>query len=133
MKLIPTIIQLLTPAFIESSEVKMPFILPPEYIKQEQRIASNGYSALASWYGPGFHGRQTASGEIFNQNDLTAAHPYLPFGTLLRVSYRGNSVVVRVNDRGPFTGGRDLDISAEAAYQLGLTDAGVDYVTVSHL
>ena len=81
----------------------------------------------ASWYGPGFHGRQTASGETFDQNDLTAAHRSLPFGTQVRVTYEGTgeSVVVRINDRGPFHGNRVIDLSREAAEEIGLLGAGV--------
>jgi rare lipoprotein A len=87
---------------------------------------------LASWYGPGFYGSPTASGELFDPYGFTAAHPYLPFGTELLVSYGGNSVLVTVNDRGPFVGGRELDLSEGAAQALGLTQAGVDYVGVSY-
>jgi rare lipoprotein A len=78
----------------------------------------------ASWYGPGFHGRHTASGERFNQNAMTAAHKSLPFGTRARVSYRGKSVVVRINDRGPFVKGRALDLSKAAAQRIGLIQPG---------
>ena len=83
---------------------------------------------LASWYGPGFKGLPTASGEPFDPRGYTAAHKTLPFGTDLVVSYRGRSVAVTVNDRGPFVGGRELDLSRAAARDLGLTRAGVDYV-----
>ena len=82
---------------------------------------------VASWYGPGFHGRKTASGERFDQNDLTAAHPTLPFGTRLRVTNvsSGQSVTVRVNDRGPFVRGRVVDVSYAAAEELGMVGGGV--------
>jgi rare lipoprotein A len=83
---------------------------------------------LASWYGPGFEGQPTASGEIFNPHGFTAAHNSLPLGTELVVSYGGRSVKVTVNDRGPYSGGRELDLSQGAAEYLGLTYAGVDYV-----
>jgi rare lipoprotein A len=84
-------------------------------------------SGLASWYGPGFHGNQSASGEIFNENALTAAHPTLPFGTRVRVTnlHNGATVLVRINDRGPFVGNRVIDLSAGAARVLGLIQAGV--------
>jgi rare lipoprotein A len=82
----------------------------------------------ASWYGPGFHGRQTASGQKFNQNAMTAAHKTLPFGTKLRVKYGKRSVVVVINDRGPFVGDRVLDLSKGAAQKLGLIPAGVGKV-----
>jgi peptidoglycan lytic transglycosylase len=84
----------------------------------------------ASWYGPGFAGRPTANGERFDPSALTAAHRTLPFGTRLLVTNQatGRSVRVRVNDRGPYVAGRDLDLSAAAARSIGL--AGVGQVTV---
>lgn len=82
---------------------------------------------LASWYGSE-SGNLTANGEHFNGSGMTAAHRSLPFGTKLRVSYRGKSVVVRVNDRGPFIRGRSLDLSRSAAKRLGLVPAGVGRV-----
>ena len=85
-------------------------------------------TGLASWYGPGFAGQTTASGDVFDPGAFTAAHKTLPFGTQLTVTYRGRSAQVVVNDRGPYTGGRDLDLSHGAAQYLGLTRAGVDYV-----
>lgn len=80
----------------------------------------------ASWYGPGFHGKKTASGERFNQNDMTAAHKNLNFGTKLRVVNPKNNkyVVVKINDRGPYTKGRGLDLSKAAANQLDIKDKG---------
>jgi rare lipoprotein A len=71
----------------------------------------------ASWYGPDFHGRLTATGETYNQNELTAAHPSLPFDTYLKVKNleNGSSVIVRINDRGPYVPDRSLDLSLEAA------------------
>jgi rare lipoprotein A len=85
-------------------------------------------TGLASWYGGGFRGSLTASGEVFDSNGYTAAHKTLPFGTQLTVRYAGRSVQVTVNDRGPYTGGRELDLSRAAAQSLGLTSAGVDWV-----
>jgi hypothetical protein len=81
----------------------------------------------ASWYGPGFHGRKTANGEIFNENALTAAHKTLPFNTYLRITNRmnGKSIVVRINDRGPYIGKRSIDLSRAAAQCLGSTNRGV--------
>jgi rare lipoprotein A len=84
--------------------------------------------ALASWYGPGFEGRPTASGETYDPYGYTAAHKTLPLGTPLVVSYGGNAVQVIVNDRGPYVGDRELDLSQGAAEAIGLTGAGVDYV-----
>lgn len=79
-----------------------------------------------SWYGPGFHGRRTASGERFDRNEMTAAHKTLPFGSLVRVVdvNTGRSVLVRINDRGPYCGGRVLDLSEKAADRLGIRHRG---------
>ncbi len=87
---------------------------------------------LASWYGPGFAGRPTASGEPFRPARRTAAHPSLPFGTVLRVEHleRGRHVRVIVNDRGPFVPGRVLDLSRGAARRLGMIDEGVARVAI---
>lgn len=78
---------------------------------------------VASWYGPGFHGRQTANGERYNQNGYTAAHKSLPFGTKVKVTNlrNGQSVMVRINDRGPFIRGRVIDLSAGAARVIGVS------------
>ncbi|MEO0407229.1 MAG: septal ring lytic transglycosylase RlpA family protein [Cyanobacteria bacterium P01_A01_bin.135] len=85
------------------------------------------FSGTASWYGPYFHGRTTANGETFNQNALTAAHPSLPFNTYLKVTNQvnGRSVVVRINDRGPYIGRRSLDLSRRAASCLGSEVRGI--------
>lgn len=90
---------------------------------------------VASWYGPKYHGRQTASGEVFDMNRLTAAHKTLPFGTRLKVTHVGNhrSVIVKVNDRGPFISGRDLDLSYGAAKKLGMVEQGVARVKIERL
>jgi rare lipoprotein A len=89
-------------------------------------------TGMASWYGPGFAGRPTASGEKFDPNDMTCAHPKLKFGTRVRVTNldNGKSVVVRVNDRGPFAKGRVIDLSKEAAKRLDFIDKGVARVKV---
>ena len=89
-------------------------------------------SVLTSWYGPGFHGNLTANGERYNQNGLTAAHTTLPFGTKLKVCYK-RGAVVRVNDRGPYIHGRELDLSKGAADAIGLTHSGVGRVKVTRL
>lgn len=80
----------------------------------------------ASYYGPGFHGKQTASGEIFDQEDYTCAHKSLPFGTKLKVVRidNGSNVVVRMNDRGPYVDGRILDLSVAAGKKIGLDKVG---------
>ncbi len=80
----------------------------------------------ASWYGPGFHGKKTANGEIYNMNALTAAHKTLPLGSKVRVTNleNGNHVIVRINDRGPFHGGRIIDLSKKAAKKLNMLKKG---------
>jgi peptidoglycan lytic transglycosylase len=90
-------------------------------------------SGRASWYGPGFQGRRTASGETFDTNDMTAAHRTLPFGTKVRVVNKktGRSVVVRINDRGPYAHGRVIDLSKASAQALGIS--GVGSVDVAQL
>jgi rare lipoprotein A len=85
------------------------------------------FSGMASFYG-NESGRQTASGQRFNQEAMTAAHRTLPFGTRLRVTHGGRSVIVTINDRGPFVRGRVLDLSTGAARAIGLTGAGVGQV-----
>jgi rare lipoprotein A len=89
----------------------------------------------ASWYGPGFHGRRTASGERFDMNDLTAAHRTLPFGTRVRVRniQNGLEVVVRINDRGPRIRDRVIDLSKAAAAALDLLQAGETPVVLTAL
>jgi rare lipoprotein A len=87
---------------------------------------------IASWYGPGFHGRYTANGEVYDQNDVTAAHPTLPLPSMVRVTNleNGRSLAVRVNDRGPFVDGRIIDLSRRSAQLLGIERAGVAHVRV---
>jgi rare lipoprotein A (RlpA)-like double-psi beta-barrel protein len=90
---------------------------------------------LASWYGPSFAGRRTASGERFNENALTAASKDDPLGSCVRVTNlrNGRSVIVRINDRGPYVRGRRIDLSRGAAGQIGLTSRGVGAVRVTRL
>lgn len=89
----------------------------------------------ASWYGPGFNGKKTANGEVYDQMSFTAAHKSLKFGTLLRVTNLKNnkSVVVRINDRGPYIHGRDLDLSKAAALELGFIRKGVSKIKVEEI
>jgi len=94
--------------------------------------SGHSFSGMASYYG-NESGSRTASGQRFNQNALTAAHRTLPFGTKLRVTHGGRSVVVTINDRGPFVRGRVLDLSTAAAREVGLTGAGVGRVTADVL
>jgi rare lipoprotein A len=86
----------------------------------------------ASWYGPRFHGRLTANGEIYDQMGLTIAHKSLPFNTLLRLTNPSNkkSLIVRVNDRGPYIPGRQIDLSKKVAMELGIYKKGVAKVKV---
>jgi len=90
-------------------------------------VVSGVQIGVASWYGPGFHGRPTASGEPFDQHDLTAAHPSLPLGSRARVTSLTNhrTVDVRINDRGPFVDGRIVDLSYAAACRLDMIRAGI--------
>ncbi|ODT78664.1 MAG: hypothetical protein ABS76_23075 [Pelagibacterium sp. SCN 64-44] len=87
----------------------------------------------ASWYGPGFNGKRAASGEIFNENAMTAAHRTLPFGTKVEVTDQrtGNSVEVTINDRGPFHGKRIIDLSKAAATALGFRNRGTTSVCIA--
>ena len=94
--------------------------------------ASSAGTMLASWYGPGFHGRTTANGEAYNMYGLTAAHKTLPFGTKLRVCYE-KCTTVRINDRGPYIGARELDLSYGAAKAVGLVHPGVANLKVTYL
>ena len=96
-------------------------------------IAQDDEYGIASYYSDLFHGKPTASGELYNKNELTAAHKTLPFGTLVTVTHLGNkkSVRVRINDRGPFISGRVIELSRAAAQQLGLISEGAARVKVS--
>ena len=91
-------------------------ILKPFLLVLALTLTTVSNAGLASWYGPNFHGKRTASGAIFNQNALTAAHKSLPFGSKVKVTNLSNkkSVVVTINDRGPFKAGRIIDLSKKA-------------------
>lgn len=97
-----------------------PIDTPAEKLKEIQR-------GIASWYGGRFHGRRTASGEVYDMDGLTAAHPSLPFGTRVRVQslVNGRTVDVRINDRGPHIRKRVIDLSRGAARALGLIESGL--------
>ncbi len=92
-------------------------------------------TGLASWYGPDFHGKTTSSKEVYDMNDLTAAHRYLPFGTYVMVTNLDNSksIIVRINDRGPFVEGRIIDLSYAAAKTLDMVGPGVIPVRIEVL
>lgn len=104
----------------------------PSCSKVHARLNQSG---LASWYGPRFHGRKTSSGEKYDMYKLTAAHKTLPLNTRIRVinTDNGESVVLRINDRGPYVHGRMLDLSLGAANALGMRNAGVTNVKMEIL
>jgi len=93
------------------------------------------FASLASWYGHPYHGNRTASGEIYNMHSMTAAHPSLPFGSKVRVCSTSTKkcVTVRINDRGPYTYDRDIDLSRAAAEAIGLRSSGVGQVTIKRI
>ena len=128
-----------------SSRVLVLAILLPSFLlygcgtsPSVRHVPSTGYPVgyvergVASWYGPGFHGRKTASGEIFDMHQLTAAHRTLPLGSVVQVRSltSGRSVTVRVNDRGPFARNRILDLSQAGASGLGMVGQGTDQVEI---
>lgn len=118
----------------QQSKNLKPGQIQTNFIKNLFVIASS-FGGKASWYGPGFHGRLTANGERYNQNAMTAAHRYLRFGTKVKVTNlrNGRSVIVRINDRGPFTKGRVIDLSAAAARSLNMVHSGVAPVQITVL
>lgn len=109
--------------------------LPPQQARAAAPAGPGVQSGMASWYGPGFAGRRTANGEVFDPSQLTAAHRELPFNTLVRVTNEtnGRNVVVRINDRGPFKGGRILDLSRAGAEAIGMVGSGVARVRLEVL
>jgi len=108
---------------------------PPPLVAPVPAHPQTGQLGVASWYGPGFQGNLTASGEVYNQNALTAAHPTLPLGTPVEVTNlaTGKSVRVRITDRGPFVRGRAIDLSHGAAQKLGMVNAGLSQVRITPL
>lgn len=107
-------------------------VQPPKAVPPRPPVRERVQYGWASWYGEEFHGRRTASGQVYDMYDLTAAHRTLPFGTRVMVTHlkKGRSVVVTVNDRGPFVKGRIIDLSYAAARVLGMVEEGVAWVRV---
>lgn len=99
----------------------------PSKVTTKVQVSENDLVGKASYYGADFNGRRTANGEIFNMNDLTAAHRSLPFGTIVKVTNlkNGASAEVKINDRGPFVAGRIIDLSQAAAEELDMLGDGV--------
>lgn len=127
--LLPTSAQSHTTGSDESCQTD-PVTVTKKINSNSEKKLPGQFSGNASWYGVPFHGRQTASGEIFNMNKLTAAHLRLPLPTKVLVENprNGNTVVIKVNDRGPYVKNRVLDLSREGARQLGTLAMGVGYV-----
>ena len=98
--------------------------LASAYMPLAYRSTEEAFSAICSWYGNEFHGRGSASGQVFNEDDFTCASKTLPFGTVLALSNGERRIIVYVNDRGPFVAGRDLDLSKAAAQALGISGVG---------
>ena len=126
---------LLTPAEIREVSFPVPAaILPPPKLKTVPLVV-RVLTGEASWYGPGFYGNRTASGEIYRPGTMTAAHRTLPFGTKVRVTnlWNGRTAVIRINDRGPFVDHRVIDLGHGAASHLGLTASGIAQVKLEVL
>ncbi len=104
--------------------------VPPEHVLEDSSDAVVTAFCVASWYGERFHGRSTANGETFDRFGFTAAHRYLPFGTKVQVTnlHNGKSVMVTINDRGPYVAGRAIDLSSGAATAIGLKEQGIGNV-----
>lgn len=119
----------------DRARVAKPGLAAPQRPALGMRAGRDLQRGVASWYGPGFHGRRTANGERFDMHELTAAHKTLPFGTrvLVHSPRTGKQVVVRINDRGPFIKGRVIDLSKAAAKALGIKSRGHDAVVLREL
>ena len=126
-----------TVAFVNDvNDVELPEFQPSIEVEGEgEEVLEEIGEGRASWYGAQFAGRRTASGERFDPEELTAAHRTLPFGSLVRVTHAstGKSVVVRINDRGPFHGNRVIDLSQAAAEEIGIRRAGSGVVELALL
>jgi rare lipoprotein A len=118
------------PSSLEAAKVTKPLITVSGHNAAKPRTPKAYQVGTASWYGQQFQGKQTASGEPFDMQDFTAAHPSLPLGTYVRVTNlrNGKAVVLRINDRGPFVDDRIIDVSYNAARALGFKDRGLQKV-----
>ena len=117
--------------FVITPAVEAPLVAHPSEPEKPIKV----WMGNASWYGPGFDGRKTANGEIFDCEALTAAHPTLPFGSVVRIvsTESGRYQVVRINDRGPYQEGREIDVSLRTARDLGMIHHGVSRVRLELL
>ena len=118
-----------------SNEPVTPRIIDSTAPKERQTKTPAAFTGVASWYGPGFSGKKTATGEIFDETKMTAAHKTLPLGTKAKVTNvkNGKSVEVEINDRGPYAEGRIIDLSQAAAAAIGIVDRGVATVRVESM
>ena len=118
-----------------SPQPPSPPLVVPDTVATPAPTPLPAQKGIASWYGPGFNGRETANGEVYDQDAMTAAHPSLPFGTRVRVTRvaTGRSVDVRINDRGPYVEHRVIDLSRAAGQALGLMRPGIARVRVEIL
>ena len=132
MRLRSIVTVLFASALLAACASPQPPSRPPAIASTPGEQPSFIQEGIASWYGDNHHGKTTANGEAFDMNAMTAAHRSLPFGTVVRVTNLTSkrSVKVRINDRGPYANGRIIDLSAQAARQLGITDHGVAPVRI---
>ena len=128
----------LAPEPVQAVAPKAPVVVQPPVVappKPEKTLVVSTSTGEASWYGPGFFGNRTANGEVFRPGTMTAAHRTLPFGTKVKVTNlrNGKETIVRINDGGPFSGHRVIDIAHGAAQHLGLVSSGIAQVRLEVL
>jgi rare lipoprotein A len=118
------------PSSLEAAKVTKPLVTASQPASQKPKNPKPYQVGTASWYGEYFQGKETASGEPYDMQDFTAAHPTLPLGTYVRVTNlkNGKAVILRINDRGPYVENRIIDVSYNAARALGFKDRGVQRV-----
>ena len=126
------------PKSVQASVPTVPVVTPPPVAappKPPKTLVVSTSTGEASWYGPGFFGNRTANGEVFRPGTMTAAHRTLPFGTKVKVTNlrNGRETIVRINDRGPFSGQRVIDIAHWAAQHLGFVSSGIAQVRLEVL